>query len=62
MLSECLRVDTLSLALTVACLLAARAGLAQPAEADDFIVPDREAFLRLLDLSKPELAPVKAAL
>jgi len=44
-------------------LLATRNGAAQgPPQADAFIVPTREAFLRGLKLEQPELAAVKAAL
>ena len=46
----------------VGLLLAAATAEGQPGRAEDFIVPDREAFLKLLDLGKPELATVRAAL
>ncbi len=62
MLCDCLRFDMLVAVLMLACLLAASGGQAQTREPDWFIVPDREAFLRLLDLEEPELAPVKTAL
>ena len=46
----------------VCVVLAMDAAEGAPARGDEFLVPSRGAFLRCLDLGKPELAPVKVAL
>ena len=45
-----------------AVLFAADSCAAAPGRAEDFIVPTRKAFLNCLDLNRPELAPIRAAL
>ncbi|MEA3401123.1 MAG: heparinase II/III family protein, partial [Armatimonadota bacterium] len=61
-MAEWLRFDVVTLALMAAFLWTAGRGHAQAEEPDWFSVPDREAFLRLLDLDRPELAAVREAL
>ncbi len=62
MAADCLHCDVLALMLMGAFLLAAGRGEAQGDDPGRFLVRDREAFLRLLDLDRPELAAVKDAL
>ena len=53
---------TICLVWAVSAVLATSAADGAPTRGRDFLVPSREAFLRLLDLDKAELAPVRAAL
>ncbi len=62
MAADCLRFEVLAFVLMAAFMLAAGRGEAQGDDPGWFVVRDREAFLRLLDLDRPELAAVKQAL
>jgi len=62
MTADLLRCDLVALATLAACLWCAGRGCAQTEAPDWFVAGGREAFLRRLDLDRPELAAVRAAL
>lgn len=62
MTADLLRCDRVALMMLAACLWCTDRGCAQNEAPDWFVVADRETFLRRLDLDRPELTAVRAAL